>query len=66
MTDRTTKVILGFIAVGLWANVIGAAVRPAPVTAQTEHEVNLAYHVRVIENLLLSVVEGKCDNPKIC
>lgn len=34
MTDRTTKALLLAIALGLWANVAGAWLKPTPVHAQ--------------------------------
>ncbi|MFN3653273.1 MAG: hypothetical protein ACK47B_27135 [Armatimonadota bacterium] len=33
-TDRTTKILLGAIALGLWANVFRPALGPTPATAQ--------------------------------
>ena len=34
MTDKTTKVLLAAIAVGLWANIAGDWLKPEPVHAQ--------------------------------
>lgn len=34
MIDRATKAVLFAIALGLWANVVGDWLRPAPVAAQ--------------------------------
>ena len=57
--DRTTKVILAFIAAGLWANAMISAVRPA--MAQ-----DYGYQIRQIQSDLGAIAGGVCVNRKIC
>jgi hypothetical protein len=55
--DRTTKVLLGLIAAGLWANVVAAQLRPA-----FAQDVDLS----TIEDDLHRIARGTCLNSKIC
>jgi hypothetical protein len=43
MADRTTKMLLLAIAVGLWANVASSWLRPVPVQAQGSSQEALAF-----------------------
>jgi len=38
MTDRTTKILLGSIALGLWANLFVPLIRPTAALAQYEND----------------------------
>lgn len=55
--DRTTKIILAFIAAGLWANAAGSFIRPA--SAQSSELNDIAHDVHAI-------YIGTCINDKIC
>jgi len=46
-TDRTTKALLFFIAVGLWANVLKGAFTPVPSHAQINTQ-GLSQPVRIV------------------
>jgi hypothetical protein len=59
MIDRTTKILLGLIAAGLWLNFASTVVHKA--SAEVDE-----YYVRAIRNDLQSIHDGKCRNPKIC
>jgi hypothetical protein len=64
MKDRTTKALLLAIAIGLWANVLTAFLRPEPVKAQ-----GVADLLSVAQSLELQVSRisrGTCSNNKIC
>ena len=70
MVDRTTKLLLLAIAVGLWMNVASQWLRPVPVhaaveTAQDDLTMISADLIR-IGNLVNSIWMGTCPNPKIC
>ena len=56
-TDKTTKILLGLIALALFLNAIVPLIQPAVVHAQ-----NLSR----IERLLGSIANGLCLNSKIC
>jgi hypothetical protein len=58
MTDRTTKLLLAAIAVGLWLNA-GAAWHITPAQAQPDPLVGLLHDVHAIYN-------GTCTNGKVC
>jgi len=56
-TDRTTRILLGLIALGLFLNVATDILRPEPVHAQ---------NLSIIEADLRAIYNGICPNPKIC
>jgi len=62
MVDRTTKLLLLAIAVGLWMNVATPWLRPVPVHA----EVETAQDFGNIERYVRLIANGICINPKIC
>jgi hypothetical protein len=59
MTDRITKVLLGLIASGLWANFAASQIRPA--RAQ-----DLDLVLGNIESYVEKIATGTCTNFKIC
>lgn len=61
-TDRTTKVLLAAIAIGLLMNALNPWLLPTPVSAQLE----LAPYISAIEQQLKLIEQGKCANLKIC
>ena len=77
MADRTTKLLLLAIAVGLWMNVASQWLRPVPVhaaveTAQASAFDAIASDVSLISSRLGHIVSdvsfisaGVCLNPKI-
>ena len=71
MTDRTMKLLLAAIALGLWMNVLGDWIRPVPVEAQlgtdtTRYLRNIQSSVNSIESDLNGIYRGRCRNNKIC
>lgn len=58
MTDKTTKVLLALIAIGLFANVASTAIHPA--FAQVDS------YLSTIASRLGSIQNGNCNNSKIC
>ena len=59
MTDRTTKILLGLIAVGLWANFATSFLQPA--TARSD---DLVGEVAAIDFTVTSIAVGHCPNPQ--
>jgi hypothetical protein len=57
--DRTGKIILAVIALGLWVNIAVVVSRPQPATAQS-------YDLGNIEHDLHAIYTGNCSNEKIC
>lgn len=78
MIDRTTKILLGAIAVGLWANLAATQIRPAAANTpllqsmdSTLHSIskNLELIDRLLENTdgnIAALTHGVCTNQKIC
>jgi len=69
--DKTTKIILAAIALGLWANAGVSMLRPA--IAQTLDQRIMQNYVEKIEKNLYSIAEGihiiargDCPNKKLC
>ena len=69
MTDRTTKILLAAIALGLWANLFVPIVRPITAFAQYETD----YILKSIDARLASIdtnidrlQRGNCNNGKLC
>jgi hypothetical protein len=69
--DKTTKLLLALIALGLWANVLFPLLRPAPIAAQDFSGMegylgNIETTARGIANDLDRIERGACSNDKIC
>jgi hypothetical protein len=67
--DKTTKLLLAVIALGLWANVMISLVRPQPVVAQDQTLSSIDDHLQRIESGVSSlerIARGTCTNGKIC
>ena len=64
MIDRTTKLLLLAIAVGLWMNVGSQWLRPVSVHAAVEQL--RSSDLRDIESYLAGIYNGICNNSKIC
>ena len=65
--DKTTKIILGFIAAGLWANAVMPLIRPAQ--AQADWLGRIAVDVQTIAHSVKGLVDGgpmTCGNKKLC
>jgi hypothetical protein len=69
MTDRTTKLLLWAIAIGIWANVL---FRPAPVVERFDDQYvlgdlkNLSAFVEESMDTLNKIADGRCSNDKLC
>jgi hypothetical protein len=59
MADRMTKLLLGAIAIGLWANLTVEVLRPTGASAQANPSLQIL-------NLLSGIYNGTCVNRKIC
>jgi len=78
MTDRTTKILLLLIAIGLWGHLLGTWLRPSPVAATVPltTSVNVSAVLQNppasldtlerIEWYLRQLHWGNCRNDKIC
>jgi hypothetical protein len=62
-TDRSTRLLLGLIALGLWANVFAPLFRASPVHAQDAD--SIAQSLKNIEHDVHSIYNGTCLS-KIC
>jgi hypothetical protein len=60
MADRTTKLLLLAIAVGLWMNVVGQLLRPAPVQAAVENVQSERTLLRNISTKVDAIWGGYC------
>jgi hypothetical protein len=59
--DRTTKILLAAIAIGLWANIAAFFLQPLKANAQGAESI-----LRSIDSHLSSIYNGICINRKIC
>lgn len=69
MVDRTTKILLASIALGLWANLLMPSLRPIAALAQYESDhilrsidarlANIAFNIEKLQR-------GDCANGKLC
>ena len=66
MIDRTTKWLLAFIAIGLWANIGISIFRPTSAIAQIDELSGIASSVSSIEADVSAIAFGTCVNNKIC
>ncbi len=65
--DRTTKILLGAIALGLFANAAATVIRPA--AAQLSNDVilrNIGLDVAIISRDIEQIAHGECTNGKLC
>jgi hypothetical protein len=62
--DRTTKLLLAAIAVGLWANAATTVAKPS--FAQSRLGNTIDYSIETIARELLSISTGTCSNRKLC
>lgn len=61
MTDRTTKILLALIALGLWAN----AVQSSRTSAQPGGTLT-EFYLRQIQGDISRLIGGTCPNQKLC
>jgi len=66
MTDKTTKLLLLAIALGLWANALIPVVRPTVVGAQNSQLGSIDDHLDNIETAIVRIGRGTCTNGKLC
>lgn len=64
-SDRTTKVLLLLIALGLWVNALAPMFRPAPVAAAHPDFEDMERVVKDIAHDVHSIYNGTCLN-KMC
>lgn len=64
--DRTTKVLLLLIALGLWVNALAPMFRPVPVVAASPGQEAIAHAVNDIAHDVHAIYNGICLNEKIC
>lgn len=57
--DKTTKILLAFIAAGLWANALAPAARAGIVPMAGTPD-------QVMATALSMIADGRCNNPKLC
>jgi len=67
MLDRSTKLLLAVIALGLWANVISVWIGPVTVDAQTDFYLRQINNgIQSIERDVSDISDGFCLNSEIC
>jgi hypothetical protein len=69
MTDRTTKILLASIALGLWANALIPLVQPISALAQYESDYilkSINAHLANMDVNLDKLQKGSCSNGKLC
>ena len=67
MTDRTTKLLLLAIALGLWANALIPLHNAPPVKADDSSKLSdIASHLSDIRDDVHKIARGSCSNNKIC
>jgi len=69
MIDKTTKLLLALVALGLWINAAISLFRPQPVAAQDAYLSSIDSHLSNIQNDVSSIeriARGTCTNGKIC
>lgn len=64
MADRTTKLLLGAIALGLWLNLLSVWFKPVPVAAATQDAATAA--LLNTQQAVSQIARGTCANLKIC
>lgn len=71
MADRTTKILLGLIALGLWMNLAVPVFTPKNVAAQDFSGIermvrSIQSDVNSIERDVDDIEDGTCLNTKLC
>jgi len=69
MSDRTTKILLALIALGLWGNLLVPLVMPTAIHAQYESDYILKSingHLSSIDANIDKLARGACSNGKLC
>ena len=69
MIDRTTKLLLACIALGLWADVLVPVLRPSTANAQYESDYilrSIDAHLARIDLNIDKLQKGVCANGKLC
>lgn len=61
MNDRTTKILLALIALGLWVNAIVPVLKPLPAYASDSERL-----LSRIDDSLNDIAKGYCSNKKLC
>ncbi len=64
MKDKTTKILLLAIALGLWANALLPVLRPLPVRADDLGDIYST--LKSMKSDLSGINSGLCLNSKIC
>lgn len=69
MTDRSTKILLSSIALGLWANLFIPLVRPVTAVAQYETDrilQRIEGHLSAMDLNIERLQNGSCANGRLC
>lgn len=69
MIDRTTKILLACVALGLWANLFAPVLRPLTANAQYESDYilrSIDAHLARIDANIDKLQRGACANGKLC
>jgi hypothetical protein len=66
MLDRTTKLLLGAIAIGIWVNISMVLLKPTAAVAQAGAASALSGQLGAISSYLAAIANGTCKNRKIC
>ena len=64
MTDRTSKVLLAFIAMGLWANALVSILGSKEAVAQSI--TSMVGDISDIKSGVSALAGGTCMNSKLC
>ena len=67
--DRTTKLLLAAIALGLWVNIAAPLLRPTSVKAQVPYEQAQVPFEQSVQNIAQSIsmiAYGNCPNRVLC
>jgi hypothetical protein len=65
--DRTTKILLAAIALGLWANAGVSALRPATAQLGGLPGSHLShYDAKDLASAVVLIANGQCMNSKLC
>jgi hypothetical protein len=65
MIDKTTKLLLCVIALGLWINIAVSLIKPVQVKAAPDVD-DIERLVKSMESDLSRIQRGTCSNGKIC
>ena len=69
MADRTTKILLACVALGLWANLLAPLLRPTAALAQYESDYILKSIDARLANIDVNIDKlqrGTCANGRLC